>query len=116
MYIGAHIASNPKYLVKSSQIIKENGGNLVQIFVDPFKLTRSPYKEYYNQFKTYIKTNKIKCVVHASYTINLSRDWDLYSGSLQQFILQANAAHELGAEAIVVHMGKKMELSKEEVL
>jgi deoxyribonuclease IV len=111
-YIGAHITSNPKYLLESAQWLHEKGGNLVQIFVDPSRVAQKITE--YNEVKKFIKHNNMKIIVHASYTINLSKDWDQYSASIQLFISEINAAYELGAEAIVVHMGKRMELSKED--
>lgn len=111
-YLGAHVSSNPKYLLESTKKIFKLGGNLIQAFVDPLRVSQGLNE--YNEFKKFIKNNKIKFIVHASYTINLSRDYDQYSPGIQQFISEINAANELGAEAIVVHMGKKLELEKEE--
>lgn len=111
MYIGGHINSDPKLLVESARYINDTGGNIVQIFIDPFKVSK---KSEYKEFKKYLIKNKIKLVVHASYTINLSRDWDQYSPSIHQFISEIIAAYKLGAEYIVVHMGKQLELEKEE--
>ena len=108
MYIGAHIASNPKYLIESCQNIIDNGGNLVQIFVLPQRI------EEYDNFKKFIKSSKIKLIVHASYSINLARESDEYSPSVLQFIAEIECAYDLGATAIVVHMGKKIELELSE--
>lgn len=32
VYLGAHITSNPKYLLESTKRILESGGNLIQTF------------------------------------------------------------------------------------
>lgn len=112
VYLGAHINSNPKQLLDSTKHILNIGGNLIQIFVDPLQVSNKTSE--YNDFKKFIKNNDMKFIVHASYTINLSRDWDQYSAGIQQFILEIGAANKLGAEAIVVHMGKQLELKKEE--
>lgn len=111
-YLGCHIGSKPKNLVNYSKHILDMGGNLVQIFVES-NIAFSKDKQY-KEFKKFIKNNKMMLVVHASYTINLSRDWDQYSAGVQQFISEINTAYELGADAIVVHMGKQLELEKEE--
>lgn len=111
-YLGAHISNNPKYLLESTKIILKQGGNLVQIFVDPDRVAHKSSD--YSDFKKFITDNKMKFVVHASYTINLSRDWDQYSPGIHQFISEINAAYDLGAEGIVVHMGKRLELDKAE--
>ena len=100
MYIGTHTGTS----IKSAQLIYEHGGNLIQIFVSGDN--NSKYKE----LKKYLDDHQMKCVVHASYTINLSRDWDQYSGMIQQFILEITRAHLMGAFGIVIHMGKQMEL------
>ncbi|AYV80944.1 MAG: apurinic endonuclease [Harvfovirus sp.] len=102
MYVGAHGSGNKA----SAQIIKDHGGNLIQIFVNSLRTSYSEYLE----LKKFLEDNQMKCVVHASYTINLSRDWDQYSGWIQQFIMEISLAHQVGAIAIVVHMGKQMEL------
>ena len=45
---------------------------------------------------------------------SLAREWDEYSVHVNQFIKEIILAHKLHAEGIVVHMGKQMELSKED--
>lgn len=112
MYVGTHIYSNPKTLLQYTKQAFEQGCNLVQIFIDPLGVSKKSAE--YTEFKSFIKNNKMKFVVHASYTINLAREWGEYSASIQQFISQIVAAYDLGAEAIVVHMGKRMELEKDE--
>lgn len=119
-YIGAHIISNPKYLLEATQLIYQKGGNLVQIFIDPLQVGITsrpiPEKTGYNEFKKFIKDHQMKFIVHASYTINLARDWEPYSSNIQEFILEVNASYELGADSIVVHMGKQLEFDKETAL
>jgi len=105
---GIHIDSRIEHLIESTKLCINNGGSIIQLFVDPDKDINI-----YLKFKDFLIKNKIKCVVHASYTINLSRDWDDYSPWIHQFIAQINLAHTIGAFGIVVHMGKKMELSLE---
>lgn len=61
-----------------------------------------------------IKNYSGKYIVHASYTINLSKNWDEYSIWINQFIKEIEFAHELGAIGIIIHMGKQLELSKDE--
>lgn len=108
--IGGHISSNPISLIKEASYIKSIGGNLIQIFVDPL------YKNIndYDIFNNWLKNNNMFCVVHASYTINIASDWNEYSWSIKQFILEIQTAHRVGAFGIVLHLGKQLELSKEE--
>lgn len=98
MYIGTHIRED----IDSAKYIYDNGGNFIQLFVN------SSVK--YNDLKKFLEQHQMKCVVHASYSINLAKEWDQYSGWIQQFILEITLAHQIGAFAIVVHMGKQMEL------
>ena len=122
MYIGAHIGGGIKNISKSLIIVHQYGCNIVQLFVNPFatlsEARKIKYKRQegskYIEFKKLLKEKNMKCVVHASYTINLSRNWDHYSGWIQQFINEIIAAHQIGAIAIVVHMGKQMELELSE--
>ena len=114
-YIGAHIDSNVKYMTESARIILEGGGNIVQLFVDPLRVSGKKSGEY-KEFTDFIRSNKMKFIIHASYVINLSRDTEEHSPSIQLFIAEIVAAYELGAEAIVVHMGKRLDLEKDEAL
>jgi deoxyribonuclease IV len=87
-----------------------NGAKIVQFFVK-----KSPKnKMIYYKLKDFLILNKIKCVIHASYTINLSNNWDKYSWWILEFIEEIKLAKILGAISIVVHLGKQMSLSKEE--
>ena len=55
----------------------------------------SPNGTYYKLLKDYLVKNKMKCVVHASYTINLSKQWDEYSAHIHQFINEIEKYTEL---------------------
>lgn len=61
--------------------------------------------------KKFITDQNIICIVHASYTINLARDWNEYSPWIYQFIKEIEIADYIGAKHIVVHFGKQMNLS-----
>lgn len=115
-YIGTHISSRIDYLIQSTQYIMDNGGNLIQIMVDPLKGQEKKYRKMYTEFRDFAKKNEIQIVVHASYIINLARKWDSYSPSIRQFIDEIKLANFIGANLIVVHMGKFIELTKEEAL
>ncbi|AYV75742.1 MAG: apurinic endonuclease [Terrestrivirus sp.] len=86
---------------------KENGNiqkcDIVQVFVPSAKTSISGIKNYNGKY-----------VVHGSYTINLARNWDEYSIWIHQFIKEIILAHQLKAIGIVIHMGKQLELTKEE--
>lgn len=82
--------------------------SIVQLFIND-KMNLQEYKKKLNDAK-------IKCVVHASYTINLSAKWDTYSSHIQQFINEIIMSEKLGAQWIVIHTGKQLDLTKEEAL
>lgn len=108
--IGAHINSDIDKLIEEANKIKKKGGNIVQLFANKFSKKAT---EKYREFAQHMKLQKMKCVVHASYTINLAQNWDFHSWWLKQFILEIKTAHDIGAMAIVIHLGKQLNMSKE---
>lgn len=110
--IGAHIDNDVDNLIDSSIIVKKNGGNYVQVFVNI--MNKKQHK--YENFKKFLIENKIECVVHASYTINCSQNWTNHSWWIRQFVEEIRCADKIGAIGIVVHLGKQLDLSKEEAL
>lgn len=111
--IGAHINSDLEDLINETNRIKNNGGNIVQLFVN---ISSEKTKEYYKHFVNLLKSNNMKCVVHASYTINCAKNWTHHSWWIKQFIMEIEYANSVGAIGIVIHMGKQLELSIEESL
>jgi len=109
---GIHIDDNYIKLLDEVDRVKKLGCNLVQLFVDPIIKNRKIYEI----FKHKLEENKMQCVVHASYTINLARDWDQYSVWIRQLINEIEASHIIGAFGIVVHMGKQLEMIKEHAI
>lgn len=105
--IGAHILNDLKHLKVNCQELRARGANMIQLFISPV-IAKS------NEFKKFIKDNSFGLVVHASFTINLAKDWDEYSPHILQFIHEIHLADKLGAKFIVVHMGKQMALEKAE--
>ena len=99
--VGTHISSfNDIYKAY------ESGATIVQLFTPNHKKE----VEYKNELDKY----NLKSVIHISYSINLAKEWDEYSWWIVQFIKEIESAHKLNALCIVVHLGKQMELSKEE--
>ena len=111
--IGSHINSNLESIINDTQRVYNNGGNLVQLFVN---ISSKKAKLYYKKFNNFLIINKIKCIVHASYTINCAQNWDYYSWWINQFIMEIHIANDIGAFAIVIHLGKQLDLSIEECL
>lgn len=77
--------------------IQKYGGNFAQYM--------------YNERTPHISSSSISIVLHASYNINLSSNWDENSWWIVNIINEINYASEIGAYCIVVHFGKKKELS-----
>lgn len=96
-------------IVEKNEIYKNL--ELVQIFVSA---TANYSDTKYDHIKSYIRKKDIRLVVHASYSINLSRRWSESDWWIQQFISEITAANELGAFGVVVHTGKKLEISDAE--
>jgi deoxyribonuclease-4 len=110
MSYGIHIDSTYDTLLEEAERARKMGCTLIQLFVDPNIRKHTNYK----LLKDYLKKNKMKCVIHASYTINLSRHWDEYSVHINQFINEIEIAALTGAIGIVIHMGKQLKLTFEE--
>ncbi|ATZ80481.1 AP endonuclease family 2 [Bodo saltans virus] len=104
---GVHINSAKNEIIESLNDAINHKAKVVQFFVD----TNKKYNNIYNAVKIILKKNKIKSIVHISYTINCCQDWDKYSWWLSQLIDEIKLANEIGAYACVLHLGKKMGLS-----
>jgi deoxyribonuclease-4 len=113
-YLGAHYESRD--LIKSAEKIKKAGGNLIQIFLTmpDSQLTEIRKKGDLDNFKQYLLENSMKVVVHSSYAHNLARNWDSYSWWLKNLELEIKYAHEMEAYGLVLHFGKRLELTIEE--
>jgi deoxyribonuclease-4 len=98
--IGIHVNNN---IVDAKENINISKCNILQLFVPSNKNSITGIKNYNGKY-----------VVHASYTINLARDWDEYSIWINQFIKEIILAYQLNAIGIVIHMGKHLDLTKEE--
>lgn len=83
--------------------------DLVQTFVNA---TTDYTDKKYDKVKKHILERNIKISIHASYSINLSKQWNENDWWIQQFINEINAAHTLNAFCIVIHTGKKLQLSE----
>ena len=111
--VGIHISN----ITDTLSIINSNKHykniELIQIFVNG--LTDYTDQKYKDILK-YIKKNKIKIVVHGSYSINLAKLWKENDWWIQQFIQEIHACNELDAFGIVIHTGKKLDLSNSEAI
>lgn len=123
MYIGAHIAlkkdklnrSTGKDILDGLKELTKIGGNAMQLFTRvPFKASKdAPYiisKSDISQIKSYVKKHNILLSIHAPYILNFCKKpppsqrnmW-----AIQLLIDDLNLADQLGANGVVIHMGKK---------
>jgi deoxyribonuclease-4 len=111
-YIGIHIDSTPSSLIDQIEYYNNKGCKVLQLFVS---LNKSA-TEYYKPIKEVCKNLDIKISVHISYTINIATDPNKYSWGIKQFIEEIKIAHKIGAYAVVVHLGKQLDLPLEVAL
>jgi len=107
--IGIHINSHYEEFKNDAKKVYDNGGNIIQIFVSSASKKASSY---YVELKGFLNLHYMKSTIHASYSINLSRNWNEHSWWIKQFVNEINMAHVVGSDYIVVHLGKKMELTE----
>ena len=106
--IGIHVGQED---IENSIIkVKKNGGNIIQLFVNISN------KEKYYKLASFLKKHNMKSIVHISYTINCCKNWSEYSWWIVQFIEEIKCAAILESAYVVIHLGKQLELSKEEAL
>jgi deoxyribonuclease-4 len=99
--VGTHISS-----LNEINKAYESGATIVQLF--------APNHKEENNYKHELNKYNLKSVIHISYSINLAKEWDEYSWWIVQFIKEIESAHKLNALYVIVHLGKQMELTKEE--
>jgi deoxyribonuclease-4 len=112
MSIGAHIDSSPQNILDSVRVLLDNDCKNIQLFVNRNSITK--HKDIYKKFKILTRKNNMLVSVHASYTINISKEWAEYSSHIIQFLDEIKCAAYLRAKYIVIHIGKQMKLTKEE--
>ena len=113
MLFGFHINSSYDMIIKELKKAKNTNANIIQLFIDP---SHSQNNNLYINFRDMLISYNIKCIVHASYTINLAKHWDTYSPHIIQLIEEIKMATLINAIGIVIHLGKTLELSQAEAL
>ena len=111
-YIGIHIDSTPKSLIDQIEYYNDKECKVLQLFLSLNKTSA----EFYKPIKELCKKLNMKISVHISYTINIANDPSKYSWGIRQFIEEVKLAHNIGAYAVVVHLGKQMDLPIETAL
>lgn len=117
MLIGRHLSINE--INKALDI----NANIIQIFLGSPR-TIQPHKktiEELNKIKIYLKENKIKNVIHGSYTINLAnpiKSFEHIQG-INTLVADLNASVILKSLGVIIHMGKnvkKINITNDEAL
>lgn len=115
--IGRHIGISAGFLEVPS-IAAEIGCSIMQIFLsNPQRIYTIPRKyTELEQFTVNCKKNKIKVVVHGSYTINLChpKKNKLYKSSVKSLIRELEMVSILGKRClgVIIHMGKNVPTNK----
>lgn len=115
---GAHVhtdTTKPDTLIKAAKEVKKAGGDLIQIMLSlPVSNNDRVDKNDLDIVKNKLQEMNVKVVIHASYTYNLARNWDRNSAWIQDLETEIRYADRVGAVGVVLHLGKQLELSKEE--
>lgn len=115
MNIGAHIARK-KTLIETMDDIKENGGNVLQIFTtNPRSLniySNDKYLKERHLIKKYCSINNFHIFVHSPYVFNIAKPFingkkivDISDISIFNDIKTANI---IGADGYIIHVGKSL--------
>lgn len=111
-FLGAHIDISEGLLNASKELNKYNG-NVIQI-IKRHASSDIFNKENIYKFNKFNKNNNIKVFIHSNYTINLALDWDKYSWWIKYIINEFELASKIFAEGVVVHCGKKLNMTLQE--
>lgn len=124
-YIGAHVNKQGGDIIKTIDVVKNAGGNALQLFASNPRSTQIPnmtsYQNVSNDVRIYCKQNDFKLVIHAPYTINLAKEPKIGKRiiELKDCYWINSLLHELivsdmiGAVGVVVHVGKHTTNTKE---
>lgn len=115
MNIGAHIARE-KTLIKTMEKIKDNGGNVLQIFTtNPRSLKIYSNEKYLYEkhlIKKFCSINNFHIFVHSPYVFNIAKPFtngkkliDIIDISIYNDIKTANI---IGAVGYIIHVGKSL--------
>ena len=127
MYIGVHI-NREKTILKTMETVAKNGGNCLQLFVsNPLSsslVSIDNYLSIADDIREYSAKNGFATIIHASYTINLARDFKNGKRTvpihecpwIQLLLHELYISHLLGSVGVVIHVGKHTTQSREQGL
>lgn len=126
LYLGVHIDNNNyKSIIEALNIVKDLGGNVLQIFLGSKYLTSLKEKiiltnDEISEIKSFVKENNIKLFVHSILSLNYCKDpfskrneW-----GIDNLVYDMNLCSKIGGNGVVLHLGThktdKMNLTYEE--
>ena len=127
MYIGVHI-NREKTILKTMETVAKNGGNCLQLFVSNPRssslVSIDNYLSIADDIREYSAKNGFVTIIHASYTINLARDFKNGKRTvpihecpwIQLLLHELYISHLLGSVGVVIHVGKHTTQSREQGL
>lgn len=105
--IGIHIKSQSKTDIKQAfKYANHIGCSHIQMFNE--KMDDIPY------VKAMLKKYNLKLVIHSPYIINIASNFEPRSWRMKYLLMEIETSIKKGAFGLVIHMGKRMELSRDE--
>lgn len=127
-YMGAHINKQGGSILKTMDVIRNAGGNALQLFASNPRSTQIPnmtsFETISDEVKEYCHKNDFKLVIHAPYTVNLAKEPKMGKRSIElgdcywinSLIHELIVSDMIGSVGVVVHVGKHTTNTKEQGL
>lgn len=118
-YVGAHIPRK-KTLEVTLDEIRRVGGNALQIFVSSprsGRITPANFAKYESMgpsVQSYLKTHDCKLFIHSAYTLNFAKPLPADPSKaywVASVLQELRIAHALGADGVVLHTGRHVDLT-----
>lgn len=116
--IGAHMSIGKGFFHAYTEAQKDLGANAMQIFTkNPRGASSKPLQqEDIQQCQVFQQTHHFFSVAHCSYLLNFAKSFTHDPWPNESLIDDIRRIHILGGCCVVLHIGKKLELSDEEVV
>lgn len=122
MWVGTHLGGFQE-VSEVVDMARSLGANAAQVFLSPpiGKPSAAKYRlleKMGETYRTVLREGGVRLFVHAPYTLNLAKAW-LGPGSpywVDAVVRELELASFCGAEGVVLHVGKRLELDEEEAL
>lgn len=116
-YFGAHYSTVPSILY-SFKTLKQDGGNLLQIFVsNPHgQGIKDRTDKEVNEIVAYMNKYNMKLVFHAPYVLNFAKPFDPNKWWIKQLIKELILVSRMHAIGTVIHFGKAKEIPRDQAL